>query len=136
MSRMLLPELIALVESFQEVPYWKGRFSEDVLPYLNKGWCLVGIADDGDFCFDCLRKNCEFELEHLDHNWVSNEEAFALLNPEPICVFDNAALRVLSNFAKATQYATTNSYYDDYSDKEYSYGHDDYSDDESSDDED
>lgn len=133
---MLLPELIALVESFQEVPYWRGRFSNGVLPHINKGWRLVGIADDGDFCFDCLRKDCEFEFDHMDYNWVSNEEAFALLNPEPVCVFDNRALRVLGNFAKATQYAATNAYYDDYSDEEYGHGHDDYSDEESSDDED
>lgn len=136
MFRKLLPELLALVESFHEVPYWKGRFSEDVLPHLNKGWRLVGIEHDGDFCFDCLRKDCEFELYHLDHDWVSNEEAFTLLNPEPVVVFSNTTLRLLGNFARATQYAATNSYYDDYSDEEYSHCHDDYSDDESSDEED
>lgn len=134
MFRKLLPELVALVESFHEVPYWKGRFSKDVLPHLNMGWRLVGIEYDGDFCFNCLRKNCEFELDHLNHDWVSDDEAFELLNPEPVLVFNNTALRVLANFARATQHAAAYSYYDDYSDEEYA--HNDYSDEEGSDEED
>jgi hypothetical protein len=134
MFRKLLPELIALVESFHEVPYWKGRFSEDVLPRLNKGWRLAGIAHDGDFCFDCLRKDCEFELDHMNYDWVSGEETFALLNPEPVTVLSSAVRMVLSNLARTQQYVTENAYYDDYSDEENNY--EDYSDEESSDEED
>ena len=39
---MHYPELLQHVETFLEVPYWKGQFTQHILPHLNKGWRLVG----------------------------------------------------------------------------------------------
>lgn len=139
MFNRLSPELVALVESFHEVPYWKGRFSEGVLPHLNKGWRLVGIAHDGDFCFGCLRKNCEFEFDHPDHDWISDEETFELLNQEPVIVLNSAARVVFGNLARAKQQADEEANYYDYSDEEEGYevySDEVYSNEESSDEED
>jgi len=49
-------ELIQLVESFNKYPYWKNRFSQDVVPCLNKGWRLATIYIHEGIAYKCA--NC------------------------------------------------------------------------------
>jgi len=66
-------ELIQLVESFHDVPYWKERFNQDVLPHLNKGWRLVG--GPGDKCHICYTDDsCHRRRTTAEKVWMSKEE--------------------------------------------------------------
>ena len=108
-------ELITLVESFHEVPYWKKQFSQDVLPQLDKGWRLIGVEYDGEFCFDCLHgEACEIELYHPNYEWVSNDEVADLLDPKLVYGFSGdfyaAIIRTNDNVRLIKD---NNNYYDD-----------------------
>lgn len=69
----LSPELISLVEAYHEVPYWKQRFSQDVIPLLDKGWRLVGSA--GDKCHICyIDDNCHRRKTAAERIWMSRAD--------------------------------------------------------------
>jgi hypothetical protein len=56
-------DIINLIESFQKISYWKNRFTQDVLPQLNKGWRLVRVSTYNN---NKLCKNCYYEGYYLD----------------------------------------------------------------------
>lgn len=69
----LSPELISLVEAYHEVPYWKQRFSQDVIPQLDKGWRLVGSA--GDKCHICYTDDtCHRRKTAAERIWMSRAD--------------------------------------------------------------
>jgi len=58
--------IIAHIESFHAVPYWKGQFSNQVLVEINKGWCLVGEGS----CIGCYKGDCRMEPFHRRYEWM------------------------------------------------------------------
>ncbi len=52
---------------------YKLRFSEDVLPCIDKGYRFVGINQDGFICCNCYSLS-ECDDSHTSYRWVTYEE--------------------------------------------------------------
>lgn len=59
--------------------YWKRRFSNDVLVYINKGNIPVCINDLGNYCMDCYEYNIssinEFIVDHINDMGVIEDHS-------------------------------------------------------------
>ena len=70
----IAPELQQLVcgylSKWDKISYWKNRFTQDVLPFINKGYRWAMVYQGDDVCNHCYIANdmCEVCKEYLPAN--------------------------------------------------------------------
>lgn len=59
--------LFNLIRSYCTIhnDYWKNRFSNDVIPYLDKGWRIVTVLPTGKLCNYCYVQNNHYIYCHV-----------------------------------------------------------------------
>ncbi len=80
MYSLFPPEIIALIESFHTVPYWKNRFDQDVLPCLDKGWRLVCTQSNEIPCYECYHTGKCFYWDYESQSVHMSYEQFSRQN--------------------------------------------------------